>query len=251
MYCEYLIGHPEIITSDFKELDQYFGIAKVKILQPRGIYHPVLPYRSNEKVKFKLCRTCADSENQESCTCTDEERELIGTWCTPEIQTAVRLGYKVLKIYEMYHWNETAKYDSSTREGGLFAQYIITFLKFKQEASGPPDWIKDTQDAEKYIQEYFKKEGGVLNRYSIQKNPGLRALAKLCLNSFWGKFGQRLNMRQTNYLLETEEKTIFPVFCDPMKQPQNFHIVADVMLQVDWIYKTKIVCRKTIKLLSI
>ncbi len=35
-YCEYPEGHPTIITTDFKDIDHYFGIAKVKILPPRG-----------------------------------------------------------------------------------------------------------------------------------------------------------------------------------------------------------------------
>ena len=39
--CEYPVGHPEVITSDFQDLDQYFGIAKVRILPPRGLYYPV------------------------------------------------------------------------------------------------------------------------------------------------------------------------------------------------------------------
>ncbi len=33
----------------------------------------------------------------------------------------------------------------------------------------------------------------------IHKNPGLRSLAKLMLNSFWGKFGQRSNMTQLQH----------------------------------------------------
>ena len=122
---------------DFGDIKDYFGIAKVKILPPRGLYHPVLPYRSNGKLKFPLCKACADIENQNPCTCLEKERELTGTWCTPEIQTALRQGYTLKKIYEVYHWEEMAQYDSNTRQGGLFAQYINTFLKFKQEASGP------------------------------------------------------------------------------------------------------------------
>ena len=103
-YCQYPVGHPELITNDFKDLSAYFGIAKVKISPPKGLYHPVLPYRSNGKLKFPLCKTCADNENQDQCTCSDNERAMIGTWCTPEITTAIRLGYKVLKVYEVYHW---------------------------------------------------------------------------------------------------------------------------------------------------
>ncbi len=29
---------------------------------------------------------------------------------------------------------------------------------------------------------------------------GLRSLAKLCLNSFWGKFGQRCNLTQDEFV---------------------------------------------------
>ena len=158
------MGHPEIITSDFKDLNQYFGIAKVKILPPKGLYHPVLPYRSNGKLKFPLCKSCAENENQSPCRCSDEDRALTGTWCTPELQTAMRLGYRILKIYEVYHWEQTTQYDPGTREGGLFANYINTFLKYKQEASRSPDWVQTHEDTRKYIEEYFQKEGVELEK---------------------------------------------------------------------------------------
>ena len=105
--CQYPVGHPAVITSDFKALDQYLGIAKVRILQLRGLYHPVLPYRLNGKLNFPLCQTCAENVNPSPCLCSDEDRTMTGTWCTLELQTAVRLGYRVLKIYEVYHWKET------------------------------------------------------------------------------------------------------------------------------------------------
>lgn len=40
-----------------------------------------------------------------------------------------------------------------------------------------------------YIDDYYDKEGILLDFDNIRKNPGLRQLAKLMLNSFWGKFG--------------------------------------------------------------
>ena len=107
--CQYPVGHPEVITSDFKDLNQCFGIAKVRILPPRGLYHPVFPNKSNEKLKFPLCQTGAKKESPSLCGCSDEDRTMTGTWCTPELQTAVRLGYRVLKIYEVYHWKDTGR----------------------------------------------------------------------------------------------------------------------------------------------
>ena len=88
-----------------------------------------------------------------------------------------------------------------------------------------------------YIQEYAQKEGVTLNRENITKNPGLRALAKLCLNSFWGKVGQRLNMRQTEVFHETEANLFFHLFTDSTKQPLYFHILANDMIQLEWNYK--------------
>ena len=181
-YSRYPEGHPNIITWNFGDIRDYFGIAKVKILAPRGLYHPVLPYRSNGKLKFPLCRTCADLELITPCRHTDEERAFIGSWCTPEIETALNKGYIILKIYEVYHWDESTQYNKSTKQGGLFAQYVNTFLKFKQEASGWPEWCDNDEKKTKYIADYFQNEGIQLDWEAIKKNPGLRALAKLCLN---------------------------------------------------------------------
>ena len=91
--ARYPIGHPEIITDKFESIDKYFGIAKVKVLPPRGLYHPVLPYRSKGKLKFCLCRTCADNENLKVCRCSDEQRAIVGTWkFPPNAALAISIG---------------------------------------------------------------------------------------------------------------------------------------------------------------
>jgi len=48
---------------------------------------------------------------------------------------AIDKGYKILKILEVYKYQVT-RYDPETGNGGLFAEYIDTFLKLKQDASG-------------------------------------------------------------------------------------------------------------------
>ena len=127
--------------------------------------------------------------------------------------------------------------EESMREDCLL-NILIHFFKFKQEASSPPDWIKKYDDMSKYIGQYMEKEGVLLDRGNIEKNPGLRALTKLCLNSFWGKFGQRLNMRQTDLFHESQANTFFfQLFSDPLKQPIDFHILSNDTIQVEWQYK--------------
>ncbi len=108
------------------------------------------------------------------------------------------MGYKVLTLYEVWQFDHISQYDPDTMTGGLFTEYVNTFLKLKQEASGWPDWCKTEDDKQTYIDVYEQKEGIKLSYHRINKNPGLRALAKLMLNSFWGKFGQRSNMQQVD-----------------------------------------------------
>ena len=114
---------------------------------------------------------------------------LTGTWCTPELQTAVELGYRIDYLYEVWHFEETCQ--------GLFEEYVNTWLKIKQEASGWPHHVgNDEVKRRQYIDEYYEHEGIRLDYHQIEKNSGLRTLAKMMLNSMWGKFGQRLNKTQ-------------------------------------------------------
>ena len=121
---KYPVGHPEIITRDFKPLDQYFGVAHVKILPPDSLFHPVLSYRIAGKLCFPLCRSCAKDSTAPPCECSVEDRALTGLWCTPEILKAMEKRYQILKVYEVYHFPETTEYDPVTKEGDLFTSYI-------------------------------------------------------------------------------------------------------------------------------
>lgn len=50
--ARYPTGHPVITTREFDDISKYFGLAKVKVLPPRGLFHPVLGYRSRGKLTF-------------------------------------------------------------------------------------------------------------------------------------------------------------------------------------------------------
>ena len=178
-YGKFPVGHPEVIIENFQSLDQYFGIAKVKVLPPRKLYHPVLPYTSGGKLKFPLCRTCADREKY-PCHCTDDQRALVGTWCTPELSKAVEKGYKILKMYEVYHWSKTSQHGDATN--GLFTSYVDTFLKIKQESSGWPEWCDTDEKKRQYLDNYKCHEGIDLDPTKIKFNPGRRSSSKLNLN---------------------------------------------------------------------
>ena len=44
-------------------------------------------------------------------------------------------------------------------------------------------------------------------------------------------------MRQTEFFHEMEANLFFQLFSDPMKQPLNFHILTNDMIQIEWVYK--------------
>ena len=145
---------------------------------------------------FPLCKTCAENLQQSPCEHSDDDRVLSGTWCSIEINKALDLGYHMVRMVEVWHFPTTSS--------KLFRGYIDTFLKIKQEASGWPSWFATEQQKKQYIREYERKEGIKMARTKIKKNPGLRSLAKLMLNSFWGKFGQRDNMPQVELVKDAE-----------------------------------------------
>jgi len=83
-------------------------------------------------------------------------------------------------MYEVYHFRESSQ--------SLFKSYIDLFLKIKQESSGWPADCHTEEDKKAYVAEYLEKEGVQLDPATISKNPGRRQVAKLALNSFWGRY---------------------------------------------------------------
>lgn len=186
--CRYPLGHP-IETSDFEGdafnlqdvIDSFYDsdgnlvhpdqlpmmVCKVDVKCPDDLYLPLL----HEKLpkEHKLMFTLRD------------KKEMLYTG--HELLKAFELGYKVTHWYKTWKWVECKK--------GLFKDYINTFLQIKQQAAGWGD-CKTEEEKDKYINDYKEKEGILLDRGKIEKNPGLYRTSKFFLNSLWGKFGQKL-----------------------------------------------------------
>ncbi len=81
-----------------------------------------------------------------------------------ELSHTIVKGYTVVRIVEVWHFPQT----SDT----LFTEYVKTFLKFKQEASGfPPHVVTDVEKLMSYVKGYFEKEGVQFNIDKISLNP--------------------------------------------------------------------------------
>ncbi|XP_070548904.1 uncharacterized protein [Ptychodera flava] len=85
-------------------------------------------------------------------------------------------------------------------------------------------------DQDRYIREYFDREGILLDKTKIHRNPGQRALAKLMLNSMWGKFAQRNNFPRLQYIKEPAE--LFRLLTSEQHIVNNLSFVNDDMIAV-------------------
>nr|XP_054606501.1 uncharacterized protein LOC129166910 [Nothobranchius furzeri] len=195
----YPIGHPKIHVKNFRDPSHYFGLIKAVVLPPRKLFFPVLPFKTSKgKLVFTLCRTCAEMNNQsDSCSHSASQRALTGVWVSVEFNYALDSGYSLVKMIEVWDFEKSSK--------DVFAGYINTFLKQKQQASGFPEGLIDDESKRKYIQDYQLRQGILLDASKIQHNPAKRAISKLCLNSLWGKFGQRDDLVQTTFVQKPDE----------------------------------------------
>lgn len=151
---------------------------------------------------------------------TDEQRQLQGTWCTPEIQEARKRGYILRHIHEVWDFEDTRT--------GLFNDYVNTWLQIKQESAGWPRWCETEEQKREYVRRYKEKEG--IDLENVQKNPGKKQVAKLMLNSFWGKFGEKTNKSKVEQVKQPSH--LYRLLMDSANDVQTIRICTDEVLEV-------------------
>ena len=196
-------------------LSDKLAIIKCKILPPSKLYAPFLGYRAKSilsgtyEVIYGLCRTCMDERNLQLCNHSECEREIIGTWTSCEIQHALELGYKITKMIDVW------EYDSKSNK--LFTDFITPFMITKIVSKKDGLVVNDCfTDKGKLIVEYVKD---VCNRElgtsEFKNNPAERMIAKLMMNSFYGKWGQRSSWPETGIFSKKETEKCLKILSDP------------------------------------
>lgn len=155
--------------------DRYYGFVKCHVIPNKKDLLGLLPKRDEESGRLFF-----------------PVYPMTGCWYTTELYLAMQNGYIVDIIYEVYHWSERNRSDQHIRP------YVDYFFRMKQEAEG---WKKlgatsndPTEEEKDEIVERLYIQNGNLGRIrkdKVKLNPVLRALAKLYLNSFWGKLAQK------------------------------------------------------------
>uniref|UniRef100_A0A183CLX6 DNA-directed DNA polymerase n=1 Tax=Globodera pallida TaxID=36090 RepID=A0A183CLX6_GLOPA len=185
---------PSALPWSRAEDNPFHGFLLCRVLPPTpaemGDREPLLPYRTRAdgRLNFGLCARCSEQQQQSRCRHTDRQRAWVYAYTHAELNKALELGYRVLDVFEVWHYEGWASPES---ENGLFTQYVNTFLRLKAEASGWPSGCESVAQREQHIRHMFDEDGIELRPERVRHNPGLRQLAKDLLNSLWGKMAQR------------------------------------------------------------
>ena len=234
-YGEFPSGHPQIIK-EFNNtiIDDYNGLIYCVVLPPTNLFIPILPIRINGKLFFPLCYSCA-SNTSYNCNHSIDERAIIGCWVSIELKKAIEYGYKILRIFEVWHFKQIEKLNDSKH--GLFDQFINLCIKGKIEASGwPHNNMTETEKID-YINSYLKRENILLDYGNIIDNPGKRNTFKLVVNTFWGKMGQNAEkMLKTEYIKSPEY--FFKLLSDDTINVHDAYLVSDEVIHVKYNKKT-------------
>lgn len=179
-YDEMPTGHPQ--TYRFSDHDQpsmeillnFFGFIECDIHPTRYLHHPLLcDYRDKKLMAhlYPLKRVVLTSA---------------------EFGVAIReAGYKCTYVYRI---------DVYKPNSNLFKDFIRNWLRLKIVSGKCPFRHDDENSFVEYQKELESRLGIQLSREDFKENISLRTLAKMVLNSLWGKFGQRDVLVKTEVL---------------------------------------------------
>ena len=186
-HTEYPVGHPEPIQVHNTPVNwtssthnPYKGIIKCLVVPPTDLRIPVLPMKLPGKLAFPLCKTCAIEYSKKGlktckykCEHNESERQWVATLTHIELNAALDRGYKVVHLYRTLSWRRWCN--------ELFRSFVRQFIRLKVHASGWPSHIKTDDQKAEFIAEYAA-QGFDIDPEKMIPNPGLRYLAKICLN---------------------------------------------------------------------
>lgn len=158
--------------TEFK-LQSFFGFIRCDIRPTRFLFHPVICYKRDNRLVATM----------------EPLTDIVIT--SIEFQKALAMGYQCSYVYRIDEYDSTPD---------LFAEFIRTWLKIKIISSEPPS----PENRDEIIQGWARRYNIHLCSEEWKPNPSMRTLAKLVLNSLWGKFGQKEEMVKAEVLGNSE-----------------------------------------------
>ena len=109
-----------------------------------------------------------------------------------------------------------------------------TFLKLKTEASGYPDWVRTPEDEDCYVDNIYASEGIRMDKEAIKPSAAKRGLAKLCLNSMWGKLTERNNRTKSKIISDPHE--LYRFLATPGIEVVSLMFASDNVVSASWCF---------------
>ncbi|KAI8494013.1 hypothetical protein Bbelb_283600 [Branchiostoma belcheri] len=161
-YSLHPVAHPQVIVDDFEDIQSYFGLAKCKILPPRGLYHPVLACRQQHK-----------------CNHSDEERFFVGTWqkssgwpdwMTDDKLSPVERAKNVEGQKELQ--SEVRSLEENLEKNVLLLESRLEKLEKKNKdlESKVVEFQRDADEPIKYITQKLKATEGLVEELQLKSN---------------------------------------------------------------------------------
>lgn len=163
---------------DERLLMTFFGFIECDIRPTRYLHHPLLCDYQDKKLLAHLYPM----------------KRVVLT--SAEFQVAVREA--------AYHCTHVYRIDFYKPRYDLFRSFIREWLRLKI-VSGAQPYKEDEAAFEEYQSELSRRLEIQVQKEDFQFNPSLRTLAKLVLNSLWGKFGQRDQLVKCDILTDSAE----------------------------------------------
>ena len=112
-------------------------------------------------------------------------------------------------------------------------------MKIKLEASGPPNGYDTPEKLAQFIKEELDKFGIEIDLINMKYNAALRTLAKICLNSLWGRFSLRNQLSRT--VIISDPYDLAEYFDNPKFELNDVYTLNRDLVLVTYTPKTEFV----------
>ena len=202
------------------------GSILLNILPPQNLKYPFLPYRlKNGRTVLTLCKICAEIQsNTAPCKHNESERSLTATYMISEVEFALSLGYKIISIFEMHIYFNSAS---------IFKTFVQHLNLYKTLASdcfnGLKSFGEKKQCCELLNRELHLPNNEKITVKDIKPNAAKRNFYKMAANSFFGKFSQRQDKNQVFFVNNQEE--LNKLYFSP-NEIKEIHCLNDLICMV-------------------
>lgn len=107
----------------------------------------------------------------------------------------------------------------------------------KTTYSGFPSCCKTQSDKEHFVKKNYEKEGVLLDINALLKNSGYRSLAKLLLNSLWGRLDMKSNKPKKTFINDSDQ--LLKLIINPSYEVNSFYELSNDSLLLSYTLKSE------------